>query len=169
MKDHLNRALEILLVPIAAAIVFFEEVLLRYLGLAMVVLARWEPVARVELWLTRLPPWAALAAFVAPSALVFPIKLGAVWLLLQGKFFWAGVAIGSGKIVATALVARLYKVLRPTLVRLPWYLGAETSVFAFRDRIYAFVRALSAWEAAARLVRRAKAWLVRLVFGTAPR
>ncbi|MBL0899869.1 MAG: hypothetical protein IBJ17_14375, partial [Reyranella sp.] len=48
MKDHLKRLLEILLVPIAAAIVFFEEVLLHYLGLAMARLARWELVARLE-------------------------------------------------------------------------------------------------------------------------
>lgn len=169
MKGHLNRALEILFVPIAAAIVFFEEVLLRYLGQAMAALARWEPVARVERWLTRLPPWAALTAFLAPSLFILPIKLTAVWFVLQGKFVWAGTAVVIGKIVATALVARLYKVLRPTLVRLSWYLAAETWLFLFRDKIYAFVRALPAWQAAAAVVRRAKAWLAELVSGIASR
>lgn len=169
MKDHLKRALEVLFVPVAAAIVFFEEVLLHYLGQAMARLARWEPVRRLEAWLAALPPWAALVVFAAPSTLVLPIKLAAVWFALQGKLALATASIVVGKIVATALVARLYKVLRPTLLRLRWYLGAETWLFEWRDKIYAFVRALPAWQAASALVRRAKAWLATLVSGIAPR
>lgn len=125
MKPHLKRALELIFVPLAAAIVFIEDVLLHYLGVAMAAFGRWPPVARVEAWLASLPPWAALVAFVAPSTLVLPVKLAAVWFALQGKFVLAAAAIGIGKIVATALVARLYKVLRPTLLRLSWYLRAE--------------------------------------------
>lgn len=169
MKHHLKRALELLFVPIAAAIVFVEDVLLHYLGVAMAALARWPPVARLEAWLAGLPPWAALAVFVAPSTLVLPVKLAAVWFALQGKFVLAAVAIGIGKIVATALVARLYKVLRPTLLRLSWYLRAETWLFDWRDRLYAFVRALPAWQAAKALIRRARLWLAELVSGAAPR
>ena len=169
MKRHLKRALELLLVPVAAAIVFFEDVLLHYLGLAMAAIARWPPIARVETWLAGLPPWAALIAFVAPSTLVLPVKLAAVWFAMQGKFVLATGAIVLGKVVATALVARLYKILRPTLLQLSWYLRAETWLFDFRDRVYGFVRALSAWQAAATAIRRAKAWLVELVSGVTSR
>ena len=35
---------------------------------------------------------------------------------------------------------------QPTLVTMPWFLRAETWVFAWRDRLYAFVRALPAWQ-----------------------
>ena len=59
MKRHLKYALELLFVPIAAAIVFIEETLLHYLGLAMAAIAKWPPVARLEAWLRGLPPWAA--------------------------------------------------------------------------------------------------------------
>jgi hypothetical protein len=169
MKDHLKRALEILFVPVVAAIVFFEEVLLHHLGLAMARLARWEPVRRLEAWLAALPPWAALIAFIAPSTLVLPVKLAAVWFALEGRLGLAMASIVIGKIVGTALLARLYKVLRPTLLRLSWYLATETWLFEWRDKIYAFVRALPAWQAAAALSRRAKAWLAELVSGTAPR
>ena len=169
MKRHLKRALELLLVPVAAAIVFFEDVLLHYLGLAMAAIARWPPIARIEGWLAGLPPWAALIAFVAPSTLVLPVKLAAVWFAMQGKFVLATGAIVLGKVVATALVARLYKILRPTLLQLSWYLRAETWLFDFRDRVYGFVRALPAWQAAANAIRRAKAWLVELVSGVTSR
>ena len=169
MKRHLKRALEVLLVPVAAAIVFFEDVLLHYLGLAMAAIARWPPIARIEVWLAGWPPWAALIAFVAPSTLVLPVKLAAVWFAMQGKFVLATGAIVLGKVVATALVARLYKILRPTLLQLAWYLRAETWLFDFRDRVYGFVRALPAWQAAATAIRRAKAWLVELVSGVTSR
>ena len=169
MKRHLKRALELLFVPIAAAFVFLEEVLLHYLGVVMAAIARLPWIARLEAWLARLPPWAALIAFVAPSTLVLPVKLAAVWFALHGQFTLAIVSIGLGKIVATALIARLYQVLRPTLLRLSWYLRAETWVFTVRDRVYGFVRSMPIWRAAASISRQAKAWLVALVSRAASR
>lgn len=165
MKRHLKRALELLFVPIAAAIMFFEEVLLRYLGLAMAAFARLPWIARLEAWLARLPPWAALVAFVAPSTLVLPVKLAAVWFAIHGNFILAAVSIGVGKVVATALVARLYKVLRPTLLRLSWYLSAETWLFIWRDRIYGFMRALPVWQKTKAMVLRLRRWLSGLMAG----
>lgn len=169
MKRHLKRALELLFVPIAAALVFFEEVLLHYLGVAMAAIARLPWVARLEAWLARLPPWAALIAFVAPSTLVLPVKLAAVWFAMHGEFVLAAISIGLGKIIATALVARLYKVLRPTLLHLSWYLRAETWVFSVRDRVYGFVQALAVWQAVVAISRQAKAWLAALVSRAASR
>jgi hypothetical protein len=45
VKQHLKYALELAVVPLVAAIVFIEDVLLHYLGLAMARLAKWPPVA----------------------------------------------------------------------------------------------------------------------------
>jgi len=165
MKRHLKRALELLFVPIAAAIVFFEDVLLHYLGVAMAALAGLPWIARVEAWLARLPPSAALVAFVAPSTLVLPVKLAAFWFALNGKLALATVSIVVGKMIATALVARLYKILRPTLATMPWFLASETWVFAWRDRLYAFVRAIPAWQRTKAMVLRMRAWLSGLVAG----
>jgi hypothetical protein len=169
VKRHLKHALELAFVPIAAAIVFFEEVLLRTLGRAMAALALWPPVARLEAWLRRLPPWAALLAFVAPSTLVLPVKLAAVWFAFHHQYELSVASVVIGKILATALVARLYRVLRPTLVTMPWFLRAETWLFDWRDRIYAFVRALPAWQKATAMAHQARVWLVELVSGTSSR
>ena len=170
MKRHLKRALELLFVPIAAAIVFFEEVLLHYLGVAMAALARLPWVARLEAWLAGLPPWAALVAFVAPSTLVLPVKLAAVWFALHGQF---------------ALATRLHRH-RQDRSPLLWLPGstrccgrpcsafpgtsrAETWLFAWRDRVYDFVRALPLWQAAVAASRQARAWLAALVSRAASR
>ena len=149
--------------PIAAAIVFIEETLLRYLGLAMAAIAKWPPVEAIEAWLRRLPPWGALLAFGAPSLLVIPIKLSAVWFALHHRYGLSLLSVVVGKMLATALVARLYMVLRPTLVRMAWYLRAETWLFDWRDRLYAFVRALPAWQKGQAIVRRVRLWLRELL------
>ncbi len=163
MKLHIKRILELALVPVAAAIVFIEDTLLHYLGLAMARLAKWPPVALLEGRLRRLPPWAALPVFVAPSLLVLPVKLVAVWFALHHQFTLSAASILAGKLLATALVARLYQVLRPTLITMPWFLAAETWLFAWRDRLYGFVRSLPAWQKARVLVQQSRAWLAELV------
>lgn len=163
VKRHLKYALEVLFVPIAAAVVFIEETLLHYLGLAMAAVAKWPLVARLETWLRGLPPWAALLAFAAPSLLVVPIKLSAVWFALNHQYGLSLASVVVGKMLATALVARLYMVLRPTLARLAWYVRAETWLFDWRDRLYAFVRALPAWQRGQAIVRRVRLWLREMV------
>ena len=83
-----------------------------------------------------------------------------------------GLALASvvvGKMLATALVARLYLVLRPSLTKMPWYLRAETWLFDWRDRLYAFVRALPAWQKATAMVLRVRLWMREMVFGTSSR
>ena len=79
MNRHLKRALEMAIVPLAAAIVFVEQTLIKYLNVAMAAVARWPPIAKFEAWLVGLPPYAALCAFVTPSILILPIKLIALW------------------------------------------------------------------------------------------
>lgn len=165
MKRHLKRALELILMPLAAAIVFIEDVLLHYLGVAMAAFAKWPPVARLEAWFARLPPWGALVAFIAPSALVLPIKLAAFGFALHGKFALATASILLGKVLATALVARLYKILRPTLVTMPWFLASETWVFKWRDRLYTFVQSLPVWQKTKAAMQRLRRWLSGLVAG----
>ena len=163
VKRHLKHALELAFIPVAAAIVFFEEVLLRYLGLAMAALAKWPPVAWVEGRLRQLPPWAAVLAFAAPSLLVLPVKLSALWFAFHHHYGLALASVIAGKMLATALVARLYRVLHPTLEKIGWFARAEAWLFDWRDRIYAFVRALPAWQKAVAIIRRLRFWLAGLV------
>jgi hypothetical protein len=163
VKRHLKSALELLFVPLVATIVFIEDVLLHYLGLAMAALAKWPPIAAFEGWIRGLPPWAAVLAFLAPSLIVLPVKLSAVWFAMHHRYGLSLASIIIGKMLATALVARLYRVLHPTLVQIEWFRRSETWLFTWRDRLYAFVRALPAWQKAVALVRRAKRWTRELV------
>jgi hypothetical protein len=165
MKQHLKRALELVFVPLAAAIVFIEQTLIRYLNVAMAAFARLPWIARLEAWLLTLPPYGALFTFVAPSILILPIKFWAVWFGTHGRYAMALATLIVGKVLATAIVARLYRILRPTLVTLRWFAWADTHFFYWRDRAYAFVRSLPAWQQAKAFIERSRLWLAELVAG----
>lgn len=165
MKPGLKRALELIFVPFAAAFVFVEQVLIKYLNVAMAAFARLPPIARFETWLKGLPPWAAFVTFVCPSLLILPVKLSAVWFVLHGFYTTALVVVLAAKLVATALLARLYKILRPTLMTIPWYAAIDTWFFDWRDKAYAFVRNLPAWQRARAFVQRLRTWFAELVSG----
>ena len=163
MKSPLKHALELLIVPLAAAIVFFEQVLIGMLNTITAVVARWTPIAAIEAWLIRQPPRVALVAFVMPSILILPIKFSALFFAAHHKFGIVIAAVVIGKMLATAIVARLYVVLRPTLMTIGWFARADTWFFFWRDRAYAFVRSLPPWQKAKAVIDRARLWLAELV------
>ncbi len=165
MNSRLKYALELLIVPLAAAVVFFEQTLIRWLNVITAAIARWAPIAALEAWLKRQPPPVALAAFVAPSILILPIKFSAIFFAAQGDFLMAIAAVVVGKMLATAIVARLYIVLRPTLMTIGWFARLDTWFFFWRDRAYAFVRALPAWQKAKAVVDRLRLRVVELFSG----
>jgi hypothetical protein len=165
MKSRLKYALELLVVPLAAAVVFFEQTLIRWLNVMTAALARWAPIAALEAWLKGLPPRLALLAFVAPSILILPIKFSAIFFAAKGYYLMAIAAVVIGKMLATAIVARLYVVLRPTLMTIGWFARLDTWFFFWRDRAYAFVRALPAWQKAKAAVERGRLRLAELFSG----
>ena len=165
MKQQLKRVLRRLLIPIAVAVVFVEQVLIRYLNVAMAAFARLPWIERLEAWLVTLPPYGALVCFVLPSILILPIKVIAVAFAAYGKYGLAAVTVIVGKLVGTAVLARLYRILRPKLMSIAWFAWGDTHFFRWRDRAYAFVQSLPGWLAAKALVERARAWLAGLVSG----
>ena len=165
MKRHLKYILELILVPFAAAVVFLEQTLIRLLNAITAAVARWAPIAALEAWLKKQPPWIALLAFVTPSILILPIKFSAIFFAAHRHFLMAIAAVVIGKVLATAIVARLYVVLRPTLMTVGWFARLDTWFFFWRNRAYAFVRALPAWQKAKAAIDRMRLRLVELVSG----
>jgi hypothetical protein len=163
MKPSLKRALELLIIPLAAAVVFFEQTLIRMLNAITAVVARWAPIAALEAWLRKQPPWIAVLAFVAPSILILPIKFSAIFFVAHRHFMMAIAAVVIGKVLATAIVARLYVVLRPTLMTIGWFARLDTWFFFWRDRAYAYVRAIPAWQKAKAVIDGMRLRLMELV------
>lgn len=163
LDKHLKRALEIALVPFMVAVVFIEQVLIKYLNVMMAAFARLKWVGRLEAWLMTLPPWAAVLTFAAPSILILPVKLSALWFAAHHRFALAFCSVVVGKVMATAIVARLYRILRPTLMQLRWFAWGDMHFFRWRDWAYALVRDLPAWQKVRDLLIRLRARF-RLIF-----
>jgi hypothetical protein len=147
LKKLLGTLAAVLLVPI----LLFEEWGWEPLARAAAQLARLPLWSHFERWLRTLPPWAALLVFFVPMLMLFPIKLLGLFLLGEGHGLSALLLLLGAKVIGTAIVARLFQLLEPTLMRIPlfarWYLRWKL----WKDRALAFVRQSAAWRVARRL------------------
>lgn len=119
----------------------------------------WEPLQRALAWVGRLPglrwlearirvlpPYAALALFLLPTAMLLPVKLLALWLIGQGKV-WAGTLVILGaKLVGTAIVARLFALTQPALMQLAWFARLFRRWVSWKEALLAQVRASWPWR-----------------------
>lgn len=138
----LNSALQVLL----ALVLLFEEWGWRPLSAALAWLGEFRIVARLERLIAGLPPYAALAALALPTSVLFPLKLLAVYLVAQGKVVAAGFLFVGAKIASTALIARLFMLTRPALMRLSWFAAAYDVIMPWKEALFAKIRASWAWR-----------------------
>jgi hypothetical protein len=147
--------LKLLLLPLRwlarlalALLILFEEWGWEPLRRAMGWLASRLPLRWLERGLARLPPSAALVVLVLPSLLIIPLKVAALWLIAQGKA-WLGLGlIVAAKLVGTALLAWLFHLIQPALMRLAWFARLYARWMAWKAELLAWVRASAAWRGA---------------------
>jgi hypothetical protein len=152
------RTLKGLATWLLGVLILFEEwgwvPLARLLGL----LARLPFVAWIERRIAALPPALALLVFLVPTLLLLPVKIGALWLIGRGKA-WMGLAvIIIAKVAGTALIARLYMLTQPQLMRLPWFARVHARWFAWKEGVMARVRQSLPWRLARAFKRRLRRW-----------
>lgn len=150
----LRRWLAAPLVLLAAVVLLVEEWLWDDLARLAAALGRLPPLRWLEAGIRRLPPWAAVALFTAPTALLLPVKLGAVALVARGHPALGLAALVLAKVVGTALLARIYALTEPQLLSIPWFAWARERVLAFKVRVHDAIRATALYRAArARVLR----------------
>lgn len=142
----LRRGVRGLFEGVLALWLLFEEWGWKPLAAALARLGRLAPFAAAERLIQRLPPYPALLVFALPSALLFPLKLVALYLVTQGfKVAAAGLFVGA-KIVGTALVARLFQLTQPALMRIGWFRRGYEILMPWKDALFAQIRASWAWR-----------------------
>jgi hypothetical protein len=142
----LGRVVRTGLQIVLAIIILFEEWGWRPLAELIGRLARWQPWARVETAIARLPPYAALLVFVLPSALLLPLKFLALLLVGRGQWVLAAVLFAAAKVGATALVARLFMLTQPALMQIGWFAWAYDTLMPWKDALVERVRASTVWR-----------------------
>ncbi|MFM2120185.1 MAG: hypothetical protein RL722_1653, partial [Pseudomonadota bacterium] len=154
-----------------ALVLLFEEWGWGPLQRAMAWLGRLPVLRQIEAWIARLPPYGALALFLLPSVSLLPIKLLALWLIGQGHAGLGLSVIVAAKLAGTAILARLFALTQPALMRLAWFARLFTRWMAFKDALLARARASAAWRAAVALraqlsaAARSVVALLRKLFG----
>lgn len=142
-----------LLEALVAVVILFEEWGWEPLKRAMAFIARWPPLAWIERRIAALPPAAALLVFFGPTLLLLPVKLGALWLIGRGYALAGLVVIVVAKLAGTALLARLFQLTQPALMRMAWFASLYGRWTAWKEAVLARVRASWAWRGG-RLLRR---------------
>ena len=138
----LRRALEVLF----ALILLFEEWGWRPLAELLARLARYPWIARVERHIAGLPPYGALAAFTAPSVLILPLKLVALYLIASGHALSAALLFIGAKIAGTAILARLFMLTQPKLMQIGWFARTYNLLMPWKDRMFVAIRASRTWR-----------------------
>lgn len=136
-----------------ALVIVFEEWGWRPLAALLAQLARLKPLAALEARIVRLPPYAALVVFAAPSILILPLKLVALWLIAAGHAVSATLLFLGAKVVGTALVARIFQLTQPALMQLGWFARAYHTFMPWKESLTAWVRSSAVWRYG-RLVKR---------------
>lgn len=142
----LRRLLNATLVPLLALILIFEEWGWEPLARAIGLLARLPLWARLERWIASLPPYPAMAVFFVPALALLPVKLLALYWVGQGHALLGLGLIVLAKITGTALVARLFSLTRPALLRLAWFARLYGRWTTWKDALLARVRSSLPWR-----------------------
>jgi hypothetical protein len=146
---------------LAAGVIFIEEWGWRPLTALAAHLAKWPPMARLEAHIQTLSPRWALALFLVPAVLLFPIKLLALWLIHEGRTGLGLSVIVAAKLVGTALVGRLFILTEAQLIHYAWFARALAWWRATKERVKAAMRGSRSWRVARAVLRRGRAWLQR--------
>ncbi len=145
-----------LLQVVLALLIVLEEWGWRPLANALAQLARWKPWAALETAIARLPPYAALVVFVLPSGVLLPLKFLALMLIGKGYFLTSVALFLFAKVVATALVARLFILTQPALMSIGWFAWAYERVMPWKESLAAMVRNSTVWRLGRALKWRAR-------------
>ena len=138
--------LGLVLQVLAALILIFEEWGWRPLSSALAWLARFRPWARLELAIAGLPPYAALAAIALPTTLLFPLKFVAIWLVANGHLVTAAALFIAAKVVSTALIARVFMLVKPALMQIGWFADLYERFVPWKEAIFAKIRTTWVWR-----------------------
>lgn len=159
MRHLLKALITPPLMALAALLMFAEEVVWEALKRLMAALGRLPLIHRLEARVAALPPSAAAIVFLAPGALLLPVKLGALWLIAHGHALSGVGLIVAAKLLGTALVARIFTLTKPALMTLGWFATMHDWIMRWREKLYAFVKASAAWHRITMLRASLRGWL----------
>jgi hypothetical protein len=155
----LRKLLAAPFVAIATVIILLEDWLWDDLQRLAAALGRLPIFKQIESLIVGLPPYACLLTFAAPSLLLIPVKLAALYFISHQQATLGLLTAVGAKIAGTALVARIYKLTENKLLQIGWFATLHERFTTFKKKIYAVIKATSVYQAAHAYKLRVKAYL----------
>lgn len=147
------------LIWLAVAVLLLEEWLWERSAYWLGRLAVRLRLSALEARIARLSSWPALIALALPSLVILPAKVAGLTLLAHGHVLASVGVLVTAKLAGTALLARVFALVRPQVLRLRWAAAVHRAVTHWLAWAHAWLDAMPAVrEARARL----RAWRRRL-------
>ena len=143
----LGKLLRALATIVLVPVLLFEEWGWEPLARQVSRLARLPLWARLEDRVRKLPPWGALLIFFLPVVMLLPVKLGALFLFGRSHYASGFLLLAGAKLVGTAIVARLFQLVKPTLMTIGWFGRWYPRWTGWKDRVLDRVRMSAPWRA----------------------
>ncbi|MBB5392995.1 hypothetical protein FB599_2913 [Herbaspirillum sp. SJZ130] len=134
------------LIYLAALLLILEEWLWEVTQALLARIPAWPFLVKLQHWVQRLSPYAALLVFLAPTLLLLPVKILALLSITHGHPTLGVGIILAAKVLGTALVARIYALTRRSMLSLAWFQRAHDNILAFKDRMIAHLYASPGWQ-----------------------
>ncbi len=145
-----RRLLRNTFLALVALILLFEEWGWEPLAAVFARLARLPLWAWVEGRIAALPPWGAVAILALPALALLPFKLLALFVIGRGHALVGVGILVAAKVLGTAVMARLFTLTLPALMRLAWFARWYPRWKTWKDGLLAQVRRSALWRAGGR-------------------
>lgn len=145
--ELIRRLLRHAFTAVVALILVFEEWGWERLSALMGRLERMPVWAWMERRIRAVPPWGAIVLFALPALALLPIKVLALFLIGRGHPVFGMMVLLAAKLVGTALLARLFTLTQPALMRLAWFARWYPRWKAWKDRLIEQVHNSALWQA----------------------
>lgn len=97
---------------------------------------------RMRAWIEQLSPYQSLILLAVPTCLVEPLKLIAVAVAGDGHWITGTCMIVAAYAISLVVLERLFLIVKPKLLTLPWFATAWAWFAALRGRFLKFI----GWE-----------------------
>ena len=159
----IKRILAAPFVFVAAIIIILEDWLWDDLARLAAFIGQLPILRSIEVLIVALPPYLALLVFGVPSLLLIPVKLIAFYFIAHGQETLGFLTVLTAKFVGTALVARLFTLTRPKLMRIGWFAWLYERFISFKEQLYTRLRSTRIYQVAheqkLRIKARLKFWM----------
>lgn len=126
-------------------------------------LARLRVLAKLRAAIERLGPYPSLILLAVPVIVIEPLKIGALAILASGRIVLGTVSLVISHGLSLILIERLFEVVKPKLLMLPWFAKVWGWFTDLRDQLLTWIRSTWAWSLVIRVRNEARAIVARVI------